>query len=127
VVRSGRPRYTTSATDYRVAQIATSGDRRESLRAITRHVLTVQGAHPSYITVCRRLREVSLKKRAPKPKPLITGPHTKPRLAFAQRHANDDWRNAAFHGEKKLYLRRSTKTVWRLRAKWSLCHKSSIQ
>jgi len=84
-----------------------------SLRAIARRVLTVQGVRPSYITVRRRLREVGLKRRAPKPKPLITGPHLKLRLAFAQRHANDDWRSTAFHDEK-LYLRSLTKAVWRM-------------
>jgi len=37
------------------------------------------------------------------------------RLAFAQCHADDDWRNTAFHDKKKFYLRRSTKAARHLR------------
>jgi len=98
-----------------MAQMATSGDRRESLGDIARRVLTTQGVHPSHMTVGRQPLEVGLEKRAPKPKPLITSPHQQLHLAFAQRHTDGDWRHAIFHGQKKFAQRRATTAVWRLR------------
>lgn len=113
--RPGRPRCTTLAVDRKIVKIATSGDRRTSLRDIAQRVRTTHGTRPSYFTVRDRLAAVGLKKRAPKLKPLLTERHKQKRLVFAQTHVGVDWSNAAFHDEKKFYLRRSTKNVWRLR------------
>jgi len=74
-------------------------------------MFATQGVHPSYKTVRNWLLEVGLEKRTPKVKPLISRPHITLRLVFAQRHTDDDWRNNAFHDEKKFHLRRYTKAV----------------
>jgi len=96
------------------AKIVTSGDRRGSLRAIARRVLTAQGTHPSYETVRAHLALVALKKRSPECKLLLTEEHKQKRLAFARAHGGADWSGAACHDEKKFFLRRPTKSVWRL-------------
>jgi transposase len=109
--RSGRPRSTSPTTDRRIVRLAATLPAGTT-RSIAQLVTTTEDAHPSHVTVLRRLHDAGMVYRLEKRVPLLNDSQKEERLLYAHTNKNRNWNNVLFADETTLFLGSPTPRSW---------------